>query len=160
MVQVTVAVRPNDDRLEITIEDNGTGLKVPTDMASNPFYTTKDGKRTGLGISLFQAAAERAAGSLTLGTSEWGGLKISANMQLSHIDRSPLGDVAATLSSIVCTNPEIDLRCRFCTDGTDYIVRAGDVMKETPVGVHPGLAVARRVSERIKAGLAALPMNE
>jgi len=42
----------------VSVEDNGRGLAVSAEAALDPFYTTKQGKRTGLGLSLFQAAAE------------------------------------------------------------------------------------------------------
>ena len=59
VVAVTVEAVPEQDRLRIVVEDNGTGLKVSADAALDPFYTTKRGKRTGLGLSLFRAAASR-----------------------------------------------------------------------------------------------------
>jgi anti-sigma regulatory factor (Ser/Thr protein kinase) len=95
-ISLTVAEDPEQDRLTIIVEDNGPGLSVPPDVATDPFYTTKNGKRTGLGLSLLRATAEQAGGKLTLRRSELGGLAVEAAMQLSHVDRSPLGDLAAT----------------------------------------------------------------
>jgi len=158
VVQVTVHVDSARGRLALVIEDNGPGLEIPADAATDPFYTTKDGKRTGLGLSLLRDAAERADGSLALGKSPLGGLRVEADMQLDHFDRSPMGDFAATLSSVVCTNPDLDLRCKFLHDGREYEVRAADVGREVPSSELLGLAVARRVSEKISAGLAALPV--
>jgi len=66
VVAVTVAERPEADRLRLVVEDNGPGLGVPPAAATDPFYTTGLGKRTGLGLSPFHAAAEQAGGSLSL----------------------------------------------------------------------------------------------
>jgi len=155
-IVVTVAECPESDILELTVEDDGAGLSVPSEAAADPFYTTKAGKRVGLGLSLLRAAAEQAGGKLTITASKLGGVAVKATMWLSHIDRAPLGDLAATLSSIVCTNPDLDLSCRFCVGSRECVVRASDVINELPFGERCGLAVARRVSERIKAGLAAI----
>jgi hypothetical protein len=108
-IAVTVAGDPSEDTLTIRIDDNGHGFKVAPEVLTDPFFTTKDGKRTGLGLSLFRATAERAEGKLTIGKSELGGAAVEATMQLSHVDRSPMGDLAATIASVVCTNPDLDL---------------------------------------------------
>ena len=155
-VSVTVAEDPEQDLLEITVEDNGPGLDVATDTAADPFYTTKAGKRTGLGLSLFRAAAERAEGELTISRSPLGGALVRATMWLSHIDRSPMGDLAATFSSVVLTNPQIDLTCTFRVGDRECVVRASDVATELPAGERGGLAVARKVRDRIRSGLSEL----
>ena len=156
VIAVSIVQDREQDLLRIVVEDNGPGLSVPTELALDPFYTTKGGKRVGLGLSLFRGAAERAGGTLALERSPLGGLAVVATMRLSHVDRSPLGDLAATFSSVVCTNPQLDLRCRFSNGPREWVVRAPDVAKELPADDRCGLAVARRVSERIKTGLAAI----
>lgn len=156
VISVTVSEKPKEDALEIVVEDNGPGFSAPPEQVLDPFYTTKKGKRTGLGLSLFQAAAEQAGGSLTIGKSPLGGAAVKAVMQLNHIDRQPMGDLAATLSSVVCTNPHLDLRCRIISSNGDYVVRTSDVAKELCVSDCCGLAVARRVSEQIKSRLASM----
>jgi hypothetical protein len=75
------------------------------------------------------------------------------------VDRIPLGDVAATVSSVVCTNPDLDVWVRFGVDGREWNVRVSDIAHEFPIGTRCGLAVARRVSERIKAAVAELQVT-
>ncbi len=156
IISVTVSERPEEDVLEILVEDNGSGFTVEPDQAMNPFYTTKNGKRTGLGLSLFRAAAELAGGSLAIERSALGGVAVHAKMRLNNIDRKPLGDLAATLSSVVCTNPHLDLWCKLTTPEGECLVRVSDVAKELRANERCGLAIARKVSEKIKNGLAAV----
>ena len=85
-----------------------------------------------------------------------GGVAVRAEMQMSHVDRSPLGDLAATLSSVVCTNPEVDITCRLEIDGRERIVRVCEVAGELPDGRQHGLLAARRLSKRIREALSAL----
>ena len=144
------------DALEITVEDNGRGLKVPAEKALDPFYTTKSGKKTGLGLSLFRSAAERANGTLRLSKSKLGGLCVHASMQLNHIDRSPLGDIAATISSIVCTNPDIDIWCRISNGERECVVRLSDFESGLPDKERCGLGVARRLSEKLRHEIQAI----
>jgi anti-sigma regulatory factor (Ser/Thr protein kinase) len=113
VVSVTVEQDSARNRLRIVVADNGPGLAVPARVATDPFFTTKRGKRTGLGLSLFAAAAERAAGKLALRKSRLGGLSVEATMQLDDVDRAPLGDLATTLATVAAANPGLEIRCRF-----------------------------------------------
>ena len=167
-VSVTLAVEPERDSMKIGVEDNGPGLAVGSDKAVDPFYTTKMGKRVGLGLSLFGAAAERAGGRLRVGRSRLGGAAVRATMQLNHVDRAPLGDLGATLSAILATNPSLDLRCRVAVGKRRFGVKVSDVEKELAgrepnergATALPRLAVARRLSDKVKAGLADLDIEE
>jgi signal transduction histidine kinase len=160
VISISIAEDVKKDTLEIVVEDNGPGLDVPAEVATSPFFTTKNGKRVGLGLSLFRAAAERAGGRITLDRSGLGRLTVKAIMQLSHVDRSPMGDIASTLSSIVCTNPALDLWCRFRVGDRECSMRVSDIAKELPAGERWGLAVARRVSERVKSALSEIGVTE
>ena len=158
-ILVTLAENRGNDVLKIIVEDDGPGLSVPPDVALDPFFTTKNGKRTGLGLGLFRSTVEQAAGRVSLRQSALGGLAVEATMQLDHVDRIPVGDIAATISSVACTNPELDLLCKFAVGEEQIIVRVSDVAKELPIGKRTGLAVARRVSERIKSSIETLDIK-
>ncbi len=158
-IVVMVEARPADDRLRIVIEDDGTGLRIAPEQVLNPFYTTKRGKRTGLGLSLFKAAAEATGGSLKLspsrlGTAERPGLAVEVEMGLRHVDRNPLGDLGGTLSSVVCTNPEIDWRFSLKLGGRGCELRVADLVRELGVADAGDLAVAQAVMSRINTQLA------
>ena len=154
VVAVALIEDPEHDSLEITVEDNAPGLHVAPETATDPFHTAHRGKRTGL--SLLRAAAERAEGTVAISRSQLGGARVAASMSLGHTDRSPLGDLATTLASVVVTNPRIDLRCRIRMGARECIVRASDVASELPAGRRGGLEVALRLREKIRAGLSEL----
>ena len=151
IIGVALNVDPERDSLAIVIEDTGTGLQVTPAEALDPFYTTKSAKRTGLGLSLFQAAAEAAGGRLTIGKSELGpvGVKVTVEMQLAHIDRTPLGDLSGTLAGVVCLNPQIDYRFGLRVGARTWNVNAGAVAAGEP------WAMARRVKEELSSALKA-----
>ncbi len=153
VISVSVEADAKRDTLRIAIEDNGTGLKVTPEEALDPFYTTKSGKRTGLGLSLFREAAERAGGRLVLEKSALGGVSVTAEMRLTHIDRTPLGDLAATLSSVVCTHPEIDFRFRLQSGDRCKEWRLFDLAAQLGIDPTDGLALAQNLIEAISAEL-------
>ena len=109
-VAVHVWIETPRDQLTIAVEDDGPGFAVNPEQAADPFFTTKAGKKTGLGLSLFREAAEAAGGHLTMHRSgELGGAAIEAVMGLSHVDRPPLGDVVETMAVMAVTNPQAAL---------------------------------------------------
>jgi two-component system sensor histidine kinase RegB len=66
--RVFVDVSRDDDRLRITIRDQGQGMTPDVlQRAGEPFFTTKEvGRGLGLGLFLARVFAERTGGSLTL----------------------------------------------------------------------------------------------
>jgi hypothetical protein len=122
------------DELTIRVDDDGPGLPVAPEQALDPFYTTKSHKKTGLGLSLFRQAAEAAGGGLSVDRSdELGGVRVTAHMSLADVDRPPLGDVAASIATMVVTNPEIEFRVDFSDDRSHTSLR--------------GLAIPQRFGE-------------
>jgi NADH-quinone oxidoreductase subunit E len=110
-IRTTLTVERRRDTLELAVEDDGRGLDVTVEQVLDPFYTTKSGKRTGLGLSLFKAEAEAAGGGLTIDTSpSLGGVRVTVGMRLSSVDRPPTGDLVTTLRVMAVTNPQIDFR--------------------------------------------------
>lgn len=160
VIAVAVEQDPDQDQLCISVDDNGPGLGVPEETASDPFFTTKEGKKTGLGLSMLKFRTEQAGGSFNLERSPLGGLSVRASMPLSHVDRSPLGDLAATLASVACTNPDIELRSRLRVGCREWNVSSAEISRTLPAGNRSEIAVARRMRERIAEGLAALHVSE
>ncbi|MBN2323709.1 MAG: HAMP domain-containing histidine kinase [Spirochaetes bacterium] len=146
--------------LEVAVEDNGKGLEVPQDVATDPFYTTSTLKKTGLGLSLFKGGVERSGGSMVLSTSPLGGLSVRATMPMTHVDRSPLGDLAGTLFSVVCANPELELVCRLRVDGREIEVTRSAVGKKRDMKTENGIAVAKAYYEKIREGMNTLDITQ
>ena len=166
--------------MRIVVEDNGPGLSVSTETAMDPFYTTKEGKKTGLGLSLFRFRIEQTGGELTLDRSTLGGLAVRATLSLVHVDRNPLGDLAATISSVVAANPRLELSLRIRIDDREQVIVSSEVARQLvapggsalaartaggpavtgPLAVAHPLAVARQMYRKIKAGLEALQIKE
>jgi signal transduction histidine kinase len=148
----TVAIEITADRVRdslcICVEDNGPGFGVPVETAFDPFYTTKEGKNTGLGLSLFRGAVERAGGNAWAGKSErFGGAAIWATMRLGHVDRSPLGNLARSMAGMVCTNPEIDFRVSLNLDGQEHFLSSAHLFEES----NDSLEAAEKVYEWVAA---------
>ena len=96
----------SQDKFVICIEDDGKGMDEETQKkALNPFFSTKDGKKYGLGLPLLAQAAQQTAGELKVDSKEGKGTKVTAVFQLSHPDMKPLGDILETMMVLVAVNP-------------------------------------------------------
>jgi signal transduction histidine kinase len=79
------AARNGDDRIEISVADNGTG--IPQDVLPHifePFFTTKRGKGTGLGLSISQAYIRSHGGDIEIHTVPDEGTTVRITMPLQQ----------------------------------------------------------------------------
>ena len=107
-VEVRIFDDADADRLTLLIEDDGAGMDATTvTMARDPFFSTKDGKRTGLGLSLLSQAAEATGGHVDIASATGRGTTVTAVFRPSHPDMKPLGDIVETFGALLAANPEV-----------------------------------------------------
>ena len=110
--------------LTLTIRDDGCGMTAEqVEAVTNPFYTTRTTRSVGLGVPLLKMAAEQTGGALRI-TSQTAdaspqahGTEVIATFYTDHIDFTPLGDVAASVITLIQGHPETDFLFRHKTDG-------------------------------------------
>jgi hypothetical protein len=135
------------DRLTLTVTDNGRGMdEEKVRRALDPFYTTRRTRHVGLGLPLLAAAAETAGGGLTIVSRPGEGTTVETTFRLSHPDRQPLGDMAATLLAFLLADAAPDLRY------THRVNRRGET--ESPSALEFAFDTAA-----IRAELDGLPLN-
>lgn len=108
-IEIIIDERIKENILSVIVRDNGCGmdedfLKTVTD----PFKTTRTTRKVGMGISLFQAAAETTGGNLSISSQKNVGTEVIATFTYDHIDRQPMGDMASTLQTLVSSNEDIN----------------------------------------------------
>lgn len=108
-VEVHVVEDLDRDLLRIVIRDDGRGMDDETRRkALDPFFTTKERKRVGMGLPLLADAARFAGGGIEFSSKPGGGTEVVASFQHSHIDRQPLGDFPGTIETLIIGNPEVE----------------------------------------------------
>ncbi len=147
-VDVVVAEDLAADRLRVVVQDDGKGMA--TDLArsaTDPFTTTRSTRKVGMGIPLLSAAAEQAGGSFSLRSKPGRGTTISAEFQLSHIDRAPLGRIDETIATAAVLHPELDLRLRHRVGRRHYRIHTRSI--DSSAGP---ASVARAIRDKVAAG--------
>lgn len=130
-ISILVNEARNENRLNIEIKDNGKG--IPDEILKNvtdPFTTTRTTRRVGLGLSLLKAAALRCDGSFDIKSFPGKGTEVDARFRFDHIDRSPLGNMADTLMSLVAGHPGIDFVYKHIINDNDFEFDTSEIKKE------------------------------
>ncbi len=130
-----IAVEVTEDRarnlLAFAVRDNGCGMtEEQLAQIHDPFFTTRDTRRVGLGIPLLKQTAEQAGGGLAVTSSPGQGTAVEARFELDHVDRPPLGDIAATVWTLVVTNADVEFEYRHTIDGACFEVGTAE-LKQT-----------------------------
>ncbi|MDF9408433.1 MAG: Aerobic respiration control sensor protein ArcB [Pelotomaculum sp. PtaB.Bin013] len=121
-VRITVIEDSAGDILSFEVGDNGGGMnEEEIEQIFDPFVTSRRLRRVGLGIPLLQQAARACGGDLIIQSEKGKGTTVKATFQRSHIDRMPLGDVAATLVAAVAANPDVNLLYNHLVDGRQFV---------------------------------------
>ncbi len=140
LVILTVTESDREDKLVISIEDNGCGM-TEEQVASviDPFFTTRTTRKVGLGVPLFKMSAEQTGGSFSIESELGKGTKTTASYVKSHVDMTPLGDINSTVSILIRCNPDIDFVFIHSTDIGSFTLDTrelrevlGDVSLDTP----------------------------
>src|SRR5512139_1154544 len=86
-ITVSVVGDRQKNLLSISVGDDGAGMtKEVADNVMDPFYTTKEGKKVGLGVPLLKGASEICEGGFQLVSVPGEGTQIEATFALDHPD--------------------------------------------------------------------------
>ncbi len=153
-VTIDVTEDAGNDVLSVAIADNGRGMSPDlAARATDPFVTTRATRRVGLGLPLFAATARQTGGTLTVGSTEGEGTKVTAVLGLRSIDRPPLGDMATTLACLLAGNPSLDLEYRHRSGGGEFALKTDDLREKLGGVGFSNPAAYELIRDYIDAGL-------
>lgn len=154
LVEITVEEDVAEDRLVITVRDNGRGMDPDfVSRVLDPFTTTRTTRKVGLGLSLFQQSAQEAGGDVVVASSLGMGTTVTAFMRHSHIDRKPMGDMAETMVTLIEGNPAIDFVYTHRRSNREYVLDTRELrayLEELPLN-SPG--ILQLIRDNVKEGI-------
>jgi len=149
-VGIRVEERRSKDRLVLEIKDDGRGMgRRRLVRALDPFFTTKKTRRVGLGLPFLAQAAAAAGGRLKVASDPARGTKVRATFRLGHIDRQPLGDMAATLAALAVGHPAVEFRYTHVTDIGRFTFRSRDFAGLPSSGRPPFSGIQRHIRDSL-----------
>ncbi len=155
LVEISLRQDSSENRLLLTIADNGSGMDAETlRRVVDPFYTTRTTRKVGLGVPFLKMASEMAGGSFSIESSLGEGTTVAASFQADHIDLAPLGDIGSTISALVAGSPDIDFIFLYQKDGAAFSFdtrQARDILGDVPLS---DASVALFVRDHVSEGVA------
>jgi anti-sigma regulatory factor (Ser/Thr protein kinase) len=127
-VDIRVTEDEEKDRLTIEIEDDGKGMDEETlKKAKDPFFTTKERGKVGLGLSLLSQAARECEGEFEVRSEIGRGTVVKATFRSSHIDLKPLGDMSQTLGALIAGHSKVRFTYKYRKGATEYSVDTAEL---------------------------------
>lgn len=127
-VTVTLEENRQKDELRLRIEDNGRGMDAGLlSRIRDPFVTTRTTRKVGLGLPLMDMTTRMCEGGLRIDSEVGTGTTVEAVWRLGHLDRPPLGNMAATLKTILVVNPELRFRYRHTVEDRSFTLDSDEI---------------------------------
>jgi CheY-like chemotaxis protein/anti-sigma regulatory factor (Ser/Thr protein kinase) len=166
------AVRTGDTWLDLVVEDDGPGFSAEAlRRGLDPFFTTKGGEGSGLGLSMVFDHASLAGGSVKLANRPGGGASVVLRLPYRPVAERTGGAIQGLMVLLVEDSPEIraEVRDMLCAQGHSVIEAASAAEAEALArieglglllsdlnlaGDETGLALAQRLAAAgLPAGL-------
>jgi len=128
LIEIIVTEDEKKNLCTLEIKDDGSGMDEKTLMlAANPFFTSRDTRKVGLGLSLLKQNAENANGYFDIQSKKNKGTAVKAAFQLTHFDTPPLGDVWNTFYLTLLGNEKIEIVYRHKTCKGEFLIRSAEI---------------------------------
>ncbi len=128
-IKVEISEERSKDRLTFVVEDNGRGMTEDfVSKVTDPFTTTRTTRRVGMGLPFLRQSAELCGGGLEIISEQGKGTKITATFSMSSIDRPPLGDIPATMMTLIMGAPDVNWQYNHRTDSGEFILDLKEII--------------------------------
>jgi signal transduction histidine kinase len=139
-VSISVMENTKAGLLNLTVKDDGTGMDLDTARKiQDPFFSTKKGRKVGLGVPLLKGTAETTGGLFSLQSEPGKGTEIFASLNLNHPDLPVVGNLKDTILVLVVGNPEVDFTFTCGKDEKVFVLDTEEIkrtLEDVPVN-HP-----------------------
>ncbi|HOM98160.1 MAG TPA: ATP-binding protein [Acetomicrobium sp.] len=116
--------------ISLCVCDDGCGMDEDLlKQVEDPFTTTRKERRVGLGIPFLKQAALSCDGFFEIASEKGKGTIVKAGFRKDHIDCPPLGDVAATIATLIMGWPECRWIFRYEVDGNAFLLDLEELLK-------------------------------
>lgn len=155
LIEIELIENTETHDLLISICDNGKGMtKEQLNSVRDPFFTTRTTRKVGMGIPLFRFAAEMTGGSFEIESEVGVGTKVRAYFKTDHLDFTPIGDMTATMISLITMNLHIDFLYRRKIDEKEFTVdtrQLKEILGDVPLN-EPSIAmwITQYINENTK----------
>ena len=137
-VEISVLESQKHDRLILRVRDDGRGMDAATlerVLARRWSGKTQRKKSIGLGLALLGQTSEMCGGHFHVRSAPGQGTSVTASMQLSHVDRPPLGDLNATVLALCSAGQDVDVQFHYRSDEDQFRFSSQELAEQGKVCV-------------------------
>lgn len=132
LIEIIVEEDKKNDLCIFKITDNGCGMNAEIlEKAVNPFFTTRETRKVGLGLSLLKQNAEMANGRFSISSEPDKGTEVEATFQYSHFDKPEMGEVWDTFYLTMLANKNVELTYEHKTDKGSFKISSAEILEYT-----------------------------
>ena len=130
-IKLKVVSRP--ELLQVTVTDNGKGMKrEEVEKSSDPFFTEAgkhDHRKVGLGLALLHQAVATVNGEFEIESEPGKGTRIYFCFNSKHLDTPPLGDIAGTVTGLMTFSGDFNLEFIRKTAKGQYTISRAELIE-------------------------------
>ncbi len=134
--EIEITLREDGEWLYFTVKDNGCGMTPEqVQRLTDPFFTTRKTRKVGLGIPFLTMLAEMTGGYVHITSKhesegEDHGTTTQAKFGMNHIDFIPLGDMIASVKTLVQGSPTVNFTFTHTMEGGEVSLSTA-MLRET-----------------------------
>ncbi len=127
-ITVSLSIQSQQDTITLEVEDNGCGMDEETlQKACEPFYSTRQTRKIGLGLPFLKWAAHQAGGTFQIQSKIQVGTKVCATLQISHIDCPPLGHLPSSVLALMIHQDMRQFTFVLHVDDEEIVIKKSDL---------------------------------
>ena len=123
LVHVSVNISTSDNLLTVIVKDNGCGF----DIKAYEKAKDKHINNHGYGIPLFKESAEKTDGEFKISSSIGHGTEIISSYILNSPCRAPLGDINATVETLIFCCTDVDFVYTYEVDRKSFTLNTKEI---------------------------------
>ncbi|PID26425.1 MAG: ATP-binding protein [Candidatus Cloacimonadota bacterium] len=126
---IEISIVEAGDNLTISIVDDGRGIDSELmKIIDDPYGTTRESRKVGMGIPLIKFHAEKTGGTFKIESKKGVGTKLEVLFSISNIDRQPMGDLPGSITQLFCSvGEEVDIIFSYKTPSGEFGVSLNDI---------------------------------
>lgn len=130
-IEIEIEDSREKNLIEMSVRDDGRGMtKEFLCKVVDPFMTTRETRKVGMGVSFMKGLTEMCDGSFDIESKAGEGTLLKASVRRDNIDVPPMGDLGEMMMQCIMADEKIDFVFSYKTDSDEFIFRTDEVKKE------------------------------
>lgn len=130
-IDIEIEDSEEKNTISMSIRDDGKGMtKEFLCKIVDPFITTRETRKVGMGVSFMKGLTEMCDGSFDIESEVGKGTLLKATVRRDNIDVPPIGDLGEMMMQCIMADENIDFVFSYKTDSDEFIFRTDEVKRE------------------------------